>query len=65
MGKLFEFRPKLHFPVGTPFEVTDEFNGHQRGTWYYRSPFNGQLRGPFHHFEQASLYLSREENGAA
>jgi hypothetical protein len=36
-----------HFPLKKVFEVTDAHNGKRRGTWYYRSPLHGDLRGPF------------------
>jgi len=40
--------PQLRFPVGRPFEVPDQFNGKERGTWYYRAVQGGHLHGPFH-----------------
>ncbi len=36
-----------HFPLKKVFEVTDQHNGKRRGTWYYRSPLHGDMRGPF------------------
>lgn len=66
MGKLLRIHPQLHFPWGTPFEVPDESNGHQRGTWYYRAPFEqNTLRGPFHNEIEAQFHLDNEEAGVA
>lgn len=64
MGKLLRINPELHFPWGTAFQVHDEFNGPRRGTWYYRSPFSGQLRGPYENRDAAEFYMEKEEDGA-
>lgn len=56
--------PELHFPIGQVFEVPDQFNGHQRGTYYFRSIFNHQLRGPFKTPDEAAFYLLRDDDGA-
>lgn len=62
---ILRVHPVLHFPIGIQFEVTDTYNGHQRGTWYYRTPFPGHvLRGPYHSYEAASYFLSKEDDGS-
>jgi hypothetical protein len=49
MGKLLHIKPKMQWPLGQVFQVKDEFNGHQRGTYYFRN-VNGDCVGPFQHF---------------
>lgn len=61
MGKLLQMNPELHFPWGRPFQVHDEYNGHQRGTWYFRSRSTGVLNGPFRNFDEAEHVMDREE----
>lgn len=55
---LLRINPELHFPQNEVFEVPDEFNGHQRGTFYYRNS-RGTLRGPFMNPEEAGYDLCR------
>lgn len=55
---LLRIEPELHFPMNEVFEVPDEFNGHARGTFYYRNS-NGVLRGPFMNPEEAGFDLCR------
>lgn len=55
---LLRISPELHFPLNEVFEVPDEFNGHQRGTYYYRNS-RGVLRGPFMNTEEAGFDLCR------
>lgn len=64
MGTLHEIHPELHFPVGEVFRVPDNFNGKNRGTYYFRSLFNGRLRGPFLSDLMAKLALHHDQNGA-
>jgi hypothetical protein len=59
---LFQIKPELHFPIGVPFEVPDQYNGNQRGTWYFRSPHSGSLRGPFSSYDASSYFLSKESD---
>jgi hypothetical protein len=61
---LFYIDPELNFPVGQVFEVPDHYNGHQRGTWYYRSHFSETLRGPFMSSDAAQFHLIRDDDGA-
>lgn len=64
MGKLLSIKPELHFPWGVPFEIPDEFNGHQRGTWYYRHPHKANaLRGPFSSLTEAQHFYDKEHHG--
>ncbi len=58
-------RPKLHFPIGVVFEIPDQYNGHQRGTFYYRSRFTEALRGPFKTIDQAEFHLNRVDDDGA
>lgn len=55
---LLRMSPELHFPMNEVFEVPDEFNGHQRGTFYYRNS-SGTLRGPFMNPDEAGFDLCR------
>lgn len=57
---LLRITPELHFPLNEVFEVPDEFNGHQRGTFYYRNA-RGTLRGPFMNTEEAGFDLCRHQ----
>jgi hypothetical protein len=57
---LLRISPELHFPLNEVFEVPDEFNGHQRGTFYYRNA-RGNLRGPFMNTEEAGFDLCRHQ----
>lgn len=57
---LLRIAPELHFPLNEVFEVPDEFNGHQRGTFYYRNA-RGVLRGPFMNTEEAGFDLCRNQ----
>lgn len=59
-GNLLRITPELHFPLNEVFEVPDEFNGHQRGTFYYRNS-RGVLRGPFMNTEEAGFDLCRNQ----
>lgn len=57
--------PELHFPVGQVFNVPDEFNGRQRGTYYFRSVLSGRLRGPFLSSRMAQMTLTHDcDDGA-
>lgn len=38
---------ELYFPIGKPFKIEDQFNGPQRGTWFYRSKITNRVYGPF------------------
>lgn len=64
MGELLAIDPDLHFPVGEVFQVSDTFNGKRRGTYYFRSPFSGRLRGPFISDLTAKLALHHDQDGA-
>lgn len=64
MAEVGRIDPTLHFPIGKVFEVPDQYNGHQRGTFYFRSLFSHALRGPFKTAEEASFYLCRDDDGA-
>lgn len=55
---MLRIAPDLHFPIGQVFEVPDEFNGTQRGTFYYRST-EGTLRGPFMNEAEADFMMRR------
>jgi hypothetical protein len=57
-SNILRVSPELHFPLNEVFEVPDEFNGHQRGTFYYRNG-SGVLRGPFMNPEEAGFDLCR------
>lgn len=61
MGVLLRIDPLLHFPIGYPFEVPDAYNGKERGTWYYRSPVTGVLRGPFASMPIAGVTMVNED----
>lgn len=62
MDNIVAMQPKsLHFPIGKVFHVNDQFNGHQRGTYWYRTE-QGSLRGPFHDEAAANFYMNREAN---
>jgi len=61
---VLRIEPELHFPIGQVFEVPDQFNGHQRGTFYFRSLFTHALRGPFKTQDHASFCLIRDDDGA-
>ncbi len=61
-GVMLRIKPKLHFPLGIPFEVPDQYNGHRRGSWYFRNPHSGGLRGPFGTYDAASYFLSKESD---
>ena len=61
MSNVLRIEPELCFPIGTVFEIPDQFNGHQRGTFYFRSIYNWKLRGPFMTAEQASYHLIRDD----
>lgn len=56
--------PELSFPIGVVFQVPDEFNGKNRGTYYFRSPHNHALRGPFISPLSAKLALHHDDDGA-
>ena len=57
--------PELQFPIGQVFQVPDHYNGHQRGTYYFRSIFPPHnIRGPFHTPDQASFHLLRDDDGS-
>lgn len=56
--------PELHFPIGFVFEVPDQFNGNQRGTWYFRSIYNDALIGPFKHEAEAEFHKMRDHDCA-
>jgi hypothetical protein len=62
---LYRIDPQLHFPVGEVFRVPDEFNGKQRGTYYFRSIFSGRLRGPFISDTTAKLALHHDQDDGA
>lgn len=47
MGALLFMHPRLRFQFDEPFEVEDQFNGPQRGTWYFRSKQDGEVHGPY------------------
>lgn len=66
MGDLLHIKPReSRFPIGVPFQVPDQYNGHQRGTWYFRSVFgSNEVRGPFGTYDAASYFLSKESDGA-
>lgn len=55
---LLRIEPALHFPIGQVFEVPDEFNGTQRGTFYFRNA-DGKLRGPFMNADEAEFMMKR------
>lgn len=61
---LLRIHPRLSFPVGEVFVVTDQYNGHQRGVHYYRSIFSGELKGPFKTPDEAAFHLCRDDDGA-
>jgi len=63
-NNLSRIDPELHFPIGQVFEVPDQYNGHQRGTFYFRSLFTHALRGTFKTQEQASFHLIRDDDGS-
>ena len=62
MTNVLQIRPSLNFPIGRVFEVTDEFNGHQRGTFYFRSLFTHQINGPYKTQEEAAYFLLHDHN---
>jgi len=64
MGALLQIKPDLHFPVGQVFRIEDTFNGKRRGTHYFRSVFDGRLRGPFLSETMAKLALHHDNDGA-
>lgn len=61
---LLHIEPELEFPIGQVFEVPDQYNGHQRGTFYFRSLFSHCLRGPFKTQDEAAFHLCRDDDGA-
>jgi hypothetical protein len=61
---LLKISPELCFPKETVFEVPDEFNGPQRGTFYFRTT-GGTLHGPFHNEAQANFHLHRLDDDGA
>lgn len=61
---LLQINPGLHFPIGQVFEVPDQYNGHTRGTWYFRSHFSGTLNGPFMNKDAAQFHLNRDDDCA-
>ena len=63
-SNLYRIEPKLNFPIGKAFEIPDHYNGHQRGTWYFRSVFSHNLIGPFKNEAEASFHLLRDNDGA-
>lgn len=63
-SEVHRMSPVLHFPVGSVFTVPDEYNGHQRGTHYYRSIFTGSMRGPFKTPDEAAFHLCRDDDRA-
>jgi hypothetical protein len=65
MGVLLAIDPDLHFPVGQVFRIEDEFNGRRRGTYYFRSVYNGHLRGPFLSETMARISLHHEYDDGA
>lgn len=58
MGVVCAIKPKLRFPLHLPFEITDQFNGPHRGTWWFRDGL-GHLHGPYWTYTQA--YEANEE----
>lgn len=61
---LLRIEPELHFPVGIPFQIGDQFNGPRWGNWFFRSLYSGILHGPFRDFDHAMFHLSRDDDGA-
>lgn len=63
MGTLLPMKTNMVWPWGVVFEVKDEYNGHQRGTYYFREPINGDVIGPFRLFEDAqhALHLANAD----
>jgi hypothetical protein len=57
MGELLQIRPALHFKRGVVFEVPDMYNGHQRGTFYFRDDSYGALHGPYLTLDEAEHEL--------
>lgn len=53
-------KPDLSFGFDHPFEVPDQFNGRKRGTWYYRSKWDGEVKGPFLSELHCLLTMSKE-----
>lgn len=47
MGEIIHATFPNHFPKGKVFEIQDQRNGPRRGTWFYRSPLHGDIRGPY------------------
>lgn len=56
MGALLKIKTDMQWPLGQVFEIPDQFNGHQRGTFYFRDSY-GDCQGPFHHFAEAQHNL--------
>ena len=52
--------PDLHFGFDHPFEIKDGFNGPKRGTWFYRSKWDGEVKGPYHSELHCILHMSKE-----
>lgn len=56
MGKLLKMRPKMVWPWGSVFRVQDDQNP-DRGEWYFRDDWYGDIHGPYRHHSQAQLAL--------
>ena len=60
MGVILPFKPKLSFPIGKAFQIGDQRNGPQRGTWFYRSTHDGEVNGPYHSKLEAEAAIERD-----
>lgn len=56
MSNILHIKTNMQWPLGQVFEVPDQFNGHQRGTFYFRDAY-GDCQGPFKYFVEAQHHL--------
>jgi hypothetical protein len=57
MGNILHIKTDMQWPWGVPFRIPDQFNGHQRGEWYFREPLRGDCTGPFMNIDEATHEL--------
>lgn len=62
MGRLLTIKTNMQWPLGQVFEIPDQYNGHQRGTFYYRNA-HGECCGPFHNYDAAQWDLHQHLAG--
>lgn len=58
---LFLELDEIFWPFDVPFEIKDQFNGPNLGTWYLHSWSHQSLYGPFETEEEAADWLAEIE----